>query len=352
MRKELFPRSKRPPYQWRDGFTLIELLVVLAVIGILAGLLVPAVQEIRESARRIQCRNNLRQLGLAIHNYVEANRVLPPSICYSPNNPQQIMGAWGIHARLLPFLDESNIYQQIQLSFAWNDPVNQATGIPQMQIPGLNCPSDPLGGTVHYSGPGEGYTFPTNYAYNFGTWLIFDPVTNTGGDGGFFPNSRISFADITDGLSHTLCVAEVKTYQAYIINTSNPGPTPPGDSSVPASFANGADMSLGANPDDNEGHTEWCDGPSHETGFTTAFLPNQFVPYWPNFGRKYDIDWSTRYEGTSLTQATYAAVTVRSYHRGIVQVLMMDGSVRSESQGLDLAVWRGLGTRNGGENTN
>ena len=106
---------------------------------------------------------------------------------------------------------------------------------------------------------------------------------------------------------------------------------------------------MGPSLDDNEGHTEWCEGLVHETGFTTVFTPNQNVPFCQTGLGKYDIDWSTRYEGSSATQATYAAVTARSNHRGAVNVLMMDGSVHTENNNIVLSVWRALGTRNGGE---
>src|ERR1700687_4100371 len=99
----------------RRGFTLIELLVVIAIIAVLISLLLPAVQQAREAARRTQCRNNLKQIGLALHNYLDANQVFPPSSCFSltPSFPKT--GSWSIHARLLPFLEQSNAYQQARL---------------------------------------------------------------------------------------------------------------------------------------------------------------------------------------------------------------------------------------------
>ena len=333
----------------RRGFTLIELLAVIAIIGVVLAMLLPAVQQAREAARRTQCRNNLRQLGLAVHQYMDANRVLPPSFCYSSTLPQPVVGSWSIHGRLLPFLDQSNAYRQIQLDVDWDDPISQATGVPQMRFPVFACPSDPLGGSIHYAGPDEGYVFPVNYAFNFGSWFVFDPASNRGGDGVFHPNSCLDTGSITDGLSNTLCAAEVKSYQPYFRNTSDPGPVPPKDPSVITPFAAGAEMKLGPNRDDNEGHTEWCDGPIHESGFTTVFPPNKFVPYRHFDGRTYDIDYTSRYEGTSTTQPTYAAVTARSHHTGIVQCLLMDGSVRAVNQSVSLSIWRALGTRSGSE---
>ena len=103
------------------GFTLIELLVVIAIIAILVALLLPAVQQAREAARRTQCKNHLKQLGLALHNYVDVNTVLPPgasvdlSVTSTANN-----GSWGVHGRILPYLEQGSLYDQVDLSIAWD----------------------------------------------------------------------------------------------------------------------------------------------------------------------------------------------------------------------------------------
>jgi len=103
------------------GFTLIELLVVIAIIGILIALLLPAVQQAREAARRIHCRNNLKQIALAVHNYVDVATVLPPSACINPEVTQTgNNGSWGVHGRILPFLDQSNLYNAVDLTVAWD----------------------------------------------------------------------------------------------------------------------------------------------------------------------------------------------------------------------------------------
>ena len=104
-----------------SGFTVIELLVVIAIIAILIALLLPAVQQAREAARRTQCRNNLKQIGLAIHNYADVCNYLPPSACINPtltatgNN-----GSWGIHGRILPYLEQGNLSAKVDLSIAWD----------------------------------------------------------------------------------------------------------------------------------------------------------------------------------------------------------------------------------------
>ncbi|MBW3540693.1 MAG: DUF1559 domain-containing protein [Planctomycetes bacterium] len=326
----------------RRGFTLIELLVVISIIAILVALLLPAVQSAREAARRTQCRNNLKQVGLALHNYHEAYSCFPPSFCItaatrlSGNN-----GSWSIHGRILPYIDQANAYEMVRLDIAWD--AQLATGVPTLRIPSYLCPSDPH--DMVRTRSGNPYVYPQTYGFNFGTWQVFDPRTGAGGDGVFFVNSSIRPASIKDGMSNTLLAAEVKAFTSYLRNTSDPGPTPPGS---PA-FATGltGQRKMGPAINDNTGHTEWCDGRVHHSGFTTTFTPNTIVPYVWN-GDTYDIDFNSVQEGRSATQTTYAAITSRSWHQGIVHAALMDGSVRTVSENLNDRVWRALGTRSGG----
>ena len=324
----------------RRGFTLIELLVVIAIIAVLIALLLPAVQQAREAARRIQCKNNLKQIGLALHNYLDTHTAFPPSFCFST------AGSWSVHGRILPYMEQSGAFSIVRLDLDWADPINQATNVATLKVPSYSCPSDPNGDRMHYAGPGEGNIRVLTYGVNFGTWKVYDPVTNSGGDGVFHPNSRTRPGDFLDGMTNTLLLAEVKSYQPYFRNTADPGATAPNS----VAFVTGmtGEKKYGPNLDDNAGHTEWCDGPVHQSGFTTVFVPNTRVPYVDS-GTTYDIDYNSRYEGTSLTQTTYAAITSRSYHVGIVNVALADGSTRSVSTNIDLRVWRALGTRAGGE---
>ncbi len=328
---------------FRRGFTLIELLVVIGIIALLLALLLPAVHQAREAARRTKCRNNLKQIALALHNYEETNRLFPPGSVFSAE------GSWSVHGRLLPYLEQGNAYRLIRLELLWHDPANLMTGIQKQFIPSYSCPSDPNSGVLCTEDLDEGPVMPTNYGYNYGSWFVFDPRTGKGGDGGFFPNSSVRTQSISDGMSNTLACAEVKSYQPFFYNTVNPGPVPPAHPDQVALWAGAAVFHLGPNLQDNTGHNEWCEGNVHETGFTTAFTPNTKVSYSHVDGRVYDVDYNSRYEGSSLTEPTYAAITARSYHSGLVHVAMLDGSARAVSSSISLNVWRGLGTIQGGE---
>ena len=325
----------------RRGFTLIELLVVIAIIAILIALLLPAVQQAREAARRTQCKNNLKQLGLALHNYVDANRYLPPgaavdlSVTSTGNN-----GSWGVHGRLLPYLEQGNLYNNVDLTIAWDF----QTAIDGLKIATFACPSDPGSDQVRDPGGGKVHLYPTTYGFNYGTWFVFNPTNGQGGNGAFFPNSKLSFAAFTDGTTNTLLAAEVKAWQPYTRNGGPSSTTIPGTiADAEAAVASGAQYK-------NTGHTEWPDGRVHHSGVTTTLAPNSRVEY--NTGSEVvDADFNSWQEGKdgSAGNPTYAIITSRSFHEGIVNVALVDGSARSVSENIDLGLWRALGTRNQGE---
>jgi prepilin-type N-terminal cleavage/methylation domain-containing protein len=192
----------------RKAFTLIELLVVIAIIAILIGLLLPAVQKVREAANRTQCQNNLKQSGLGLHGYHDANNGFPPGYAasgpYSDGATDTAPG-WGWAAFLLPYLEQDNLARQ--LNFA--QPAQNSPGV-QTMLKVFLCPSDltPPGPFPVPDGFGNTVCLaaPTSYAACCGGDA--SDTTGPAGDGVFYRNSRTRIADITDGTSNTLLVGE------------------------------------------------------------------------------------------------------------------------------------------------
>jgi len=336
------------------GFTLVELLIVIAIIATLVGLLLPAVQGAREAARRMSCSSNMRQIALATLVYESTKRRLPPSMLHTPGTTfANNNGSWSIHGRILPFIEEASAAVRIDLEVAYDMPPNSTSGVPTTRIPVFLCPSE-ANDRIRTKG-GQPFVYPHTYGFNFGTWFVYDPASGTGGDGAFFPNSKLKAGAVTDGMSNTLCAAEVKAFTPYVRNTSDPGGQyppqgPPAEPAQVAALAGGSpsDPKLGPATNDCTGHTEWPDGRVHHSGFTTVFPPQTRVPFTRD-GREYDIDYSSRQEGNSATVRTFAAITARSYHPGVVNTARLDGSVHAVDGGIDPRVWRALGTRAGGE---
>jgi len=324
----------------RNGFTLIELLVVIAIIAILISLLLPAVQQAREAARRTHCRNNLKQIGLALHNYLDVNRAFPPAFSLG-NGPG---GQWSLHARILPYIDGVNLYRTADLEQSYTEGVAPAN----VRVATYLCPSD-----VNDKPRGSDH-YPTSYGYNGGTYTVFTHSNDTvvvgsdtyilGGqlsDGSFGPNSNTKIRDFTDGTSNTLCFAEVKAFTPYIRDGLDGPATAPTDLSALTAGSFKADT----------GHTEWVDGRVHQTGFTTVFTPNAITPITDGTDAAEDGDFTSCREGKTpcVGMPVRAAVTARSHHTGMVFTLLMDGSVRSVSENISLFTWRDLSTRAGGE---
>ncbi len=177
----------------RRGFTLIELLVVIAIIAVLVSLLLPAVQQAREAARRAQCINNLKQIGLAIHNYYESREALPGAELVHNGT------SFSALSHMLAYVDQVNLYNAINFSLANSDPSNNTVLMSTVGM--FICPSDVANRYTMYGGQ-------TNYMADMGNWIVWMAADgpNVGlnpPNGAFYGNSATRFADITDGLSNT-----------------------------------------------------------------------------------------------------------------------------------------------------
>lgn len=330
----------------RSAFTLIELLVVIAIIGVLIGLLLPAVQKVREAANRLKCQNNLKQVGLALHNYESSQRRFPACGLY----PQAATAsdAWSVHAHILPYIEQANLFLQVDFSLAANvqDPVTR------QKIPIFVCPSEinsKMKEATSTTGANAINRWPTTYAANVGTWLVWDPAAGRGGNGAIpFANLTSggnTVGDFTDGMSNTIGFAEVKAYTYNRVSNSSLAATTPPPSTVAEVLALGGTLNTSSPP---SGHTGWTEAQTFHVGVTFVLTPN--TPVIVNVGGvDYDIDQLTSREGSSATRISFAAVTSRSYHPGVVNVLMMDGSVRTVANSINIAAWRAASSRNGGE---
>jgi prepilin-type N-terminal cleavage/methylation domain-containing protein len=331
----------------RRAFTLVELLVVVTIIGVLIALLLPAVQAAREAARRLACANNLKQLGLAIHQYHESYGFLPPGSLVAQLPDGSLETSYlGPHSRILPFIEQHNVFDAMNINALYGDLANKdAVG---RVIDVFLCPSenqrDPV---VHAT---FGNIGGVNYGFCMGDWYVWNGVASAGPAtrSAFGVNFSRRFADFADGLSSTLLMSEVKNYQVTIrdggafaqINDPNNVPPPNADplTVCPEYSGNGTVF--------RNAHTQWAEMSVHHNGFTTAWPPNRATPGGPGLSEA-DVDIISRRE--RLGGPTFAAITSRSYHPGGVQSLLGDGSVHFLRETIDGLVWRALGTVAGGE---
>ena len=309
------------------GFTLIELLVVIAIIAVLIALLLPAVQQAREAARRTQCKNNLKQLGLALHNYHDTFLVFPPgqfqplatdrggstAFLLTAAVPGDSTNRSGWMQQILPYIDQAPLYNKFApyMSGATPAPYACVWAGADTILPALMCPSDP-GGPKNATVPGNPQGFHGNYVVSAGS-LPFGPAG--GGlklDGMFFSYSRTSIRDATDGTSNTLLVGEIL-------------------------------LAKDIDPSGHDLRGRYYNEYAGSTFFSSNLPPNTTIG--DKVYNNYCNPGPKRPCATTGDYVHYA----RSEHTGGVQIVLVDGSVRFVSENIDLTTFRALGSRAGGE---
>jgi len=319
--------------------------VVIAIISVLVSMLLPAVQQAREAARRSQCKNNLKQIGLAMQNYHDALQVFPPGRIVNYVNGQG--HCFSAYAHLLPYLDQIPIYNQVNFNANPDDAGNSNAVVTALLLPMLQCPSD-QSDLVLQAGFGT-----HNYPMNTGTTFPVSPnnLQGTTITGIFYENSRVRIAMITDGTSQTVCFSEtVKSTLGGPATWDGVSPTNgfvlnQGNSNVPggppltnyASQCSGAGLVL-----QQTRGSKWLYGAPGHSMYNHIRVPND-----PNVdcrgGEPHSKDTVNDWPNLSHN------VTCHSQHTGGVNALFCDGHIQFISSSVNLATWQALGSRNGGE---
>lgn len=327
----------------RFGFTLIELLVVIAIIAILIALLLPAIQNAREAARRLQCRNNLKQLGIAMHNYHDTFNTFPPGFRFIAGSPSAALGT--AFYSLLPYLEQGSLGASINLSAPWHSltPV-----IAQRQVPVFVCPSDsatnpttypllttmnlPVGGTFANASYGFSVGFRDSMCFSPG----FGAPPTTPQSGVFAFHSKTRLADITDGSSNTFAVGEAASGLPLCNGIGCTTPDPNGTKATHSWLVGGFSIEF-----------LYVAGFRYSGGWISTVEPPNKSPVTDSrymlSGNAFQ-DCRASWEG-----GPHWVSNARSMHTGVVQFLFCDGSVRPLSNSIDPGAYRALSTIQGGD---
>lgn len=330
------------------AFTLVELLVVIAIIGVMVALLLPAVQAAREAARRMQCGNNLKQVGLAIHNYESTYSRLPIGWNGLVSSSQNTTFRWSYLAAILPSIEAAHVYDQLDLSLTLYPPGGGQPPRPQhvptisQPIPTFLCPSD-SGRSISTTDVFD--SAPTNYVACFGSGINSigdasdDGVMDERADGIFSSMRWRRFADCIDGTSNTVAVSEslIGAGGADSVATERPDPqlfmalvVPPTLVTIANCDRDLPGVPAAINRFVSTRGRVWAGQAYENTAYNHLFTPN---------ARRYDcFFWVAR-----------GFKAARSRHSGGVHTLRLDGSVRFASDSIDRTIWQALATRAGGE---
>jgi prepilin-type N-terminal cleavage/methylation domain-containing protein len=333
----------------RAGFTLIELLVVVFVVGVLAGVLLPAVQSARESSRRLQCSNNMRQIGLALQSYLAQQSVFPGIDLKTRTVPGTSVSVstyyFSPFARMLPELDQTTIFHATNFDLPPVEGVGLNQTVMRIDLGALLCPSD-----LQPPVPGFGRV---NYRFSIGPAPNFAPGSShpLSLQGPFTVHVAYAPAAFTDGLSATVGVSErlegdwtkghFKWGGDYLYTaTATPPSMAPAlyDPDQAVRYCAGLSMDL---PQESRGGESWLLSGLHFTNYNHCATPNMKVPDCC-LNRKILQSLRARIIEDGVFKAS-------SYHNGGINTILMDGSVRFFTDGVDPRIWRAVSTRNGGE---